>query len=333
MPPLARLFSLSLLLTGFCLAAARDDDDAPTPKQSVKPAHAAQPLGNLAGIATAALQAANRPPEFSAYGIVVNPEPLVGLRQQVLGIAAQQAAAEARYREADHNLTRTRNLHQQDIVSTRRLQEQQAQWQHDKANLAAGAYQQQALLAASRLQWGDTLTEWFSQNGNRQAENLLQHRSQLVQITLPAEKSLPPDTREITIAPQGRREQSIGARLVSAAPQVDPVSQGQRYFFQTQGSALPYGSRVNAWITEGAPNQGGVVIPESAVVWHLGQAFVYIESEPGEFKRRLLQDLQSGVNGYFAATGFQAGETIVVSGAQTLLSQELKNQIPNEDDD
>jgi hypothetical protein len=31
--------------------------------------------------------------------------------------------------------------------------------------------------------------------------------------------------------------------------------------------------------------------------------------------------------------GFKAGEDIVITGAQTLLSQELKNLIPSEDND
>jgi hypothetical protein len=37
--------------------------------------------------------------------------------------------------------------------------------------------------------------------------------------------------------------------------------------------------------------------------------------------------------GYLALDNVQSGEEVVITGAQTLLSQQLKSQIPDEDDD
>lgn len=310
-------------------AAAADDDD-------IAPARPAKQTGEVlrqtAGIKTQPLQATRKQPEFSAYGSVIDLQPLLALRQQFLAAQAVRDSAQARYQEADANLSRTRQLHQQDIVSTRRLQEQQAQWRNDKANLSTSDYQQQTIIAASRLQWGEVLTDWFTQPNSRQAEQFLTHRSQLLQISLPANTRLNPGTHTIAVDDRGRRDQAVTATLISPAPQVDPITQGERYFFKTAGRRLSYGARVSAWLADGAPGTAGVIIPESAVVWHLGQAFVYIK-ENGEFVRRLLADTTPGAGGYFAAQGFEAGEDVVTTGAQTLLSQELKNLIPSEDDD
>lgn len=327
------LAGLLLLLCGSAPQAAADDDDnlAGAVKQtSVQTGNALLEAG---GIETATLQAAAEQPEFGAYGSVIDLQPLLALRQQFLEAQALHDSAQARYQEADANLSRTRHLHQQDIVSTRRLQEQQAQWRNDKANLSTSSYQQQTIVAAGRLQWGDVLTGWFTQPNSPQAEQFLTHRSQLLQISLPANTRLQPGTHTVAVDESGRRDRAITATLISAAPQVDPITQGERYFFKTDARPLPFGARVSAWIAGGNPGTAGVVIPESAVVWHLGQAFVYVKAENSAFVRRRLPDTTLGSGGYFAAAGFKPGEEIVITGAQTLLSQELKNLIPGEDDD
>lgn len=329
---LIRLTYLSLIFISNLpyATAAGGDDDAPTKQENTL---SAESLQQSAGIKTQRLQATTRQPELSAQGWVSNPEPLLMLRQQYLSAQAQQDSAQARYQEANLNLSRTRNLHQQDIVSTRRLQEQQALWQNDKANLAASSYQQQTIIAASRLQWGDKLTAWFTQNNNQQAEQFLNHSAQLLQITLPANAHLPAGIETITVDAHGRREQATTATLISAAPQVDPITQGERYFFKTKGQKLAYGAHIQAWIPLSNEKNSGVIIPESAVVWHLGQAFVFTKAEDGTFIRRLLPALNQSEAGYFVSSGFTPAEEIVTTGAQTLLSQELKDLIPSEDND
>lgn len=323
---------IALLLA---LPAMAADDDAPP--SSAKPV-ASNKLDTpeqstaLAGIQTQALVAAQQGTELIALGTVVNPEPLRQLRQQYLSARAQQYGAQAKYREADLNLARTQNLHRDDIVSTRRLQEQQAQWQTDKANLAASGTQQQAILETSRLQWGDTLTDWMVRSDNK-ADAFIRQRAQLLLISLPAGIRTPPKLAEIVIDEHGRRDQAIKATLVSISPQADPVTQAPRYFFKCEGRPLPFGSQVTAWLAgDGEPNPG-VVVPESAIVWHLGQAGVFIKNADGRFSRRVLPDPQPGPNGYFVRGALQAGEEIVTTGAQTLLSQELKSLIPSEDND
>ncbi|WP_415879159.1 efflux RND transporter periplasmic adaptor subunit [Methylomonas sp. TEB] len=323
-------------------SAKADDDDAPTRTAQPKPAgsnvapdvlqldSAAQ---KLAGIQTQTLVAVKQTPEFAAYGTVVNPEPLLSIRQQFLAASAQQDSAQARYSEAAQNLNRTRDLHHQDIVSTRRLQEQQAIWQADKANLAANSYQQQLIAANSRLVWGDTLSNWFTHAQDKNAMQLLEHRAQLLQITLPANSRLDPGVKLIHIHERGQRQAALPAELISAAPQVDPVSQGPRYFFKCADCQLPFGTHITAWVPEGGQVSSGVTIPQPALVWHLGQAFVFIKTDAEHFSRRPLKQYSSTSQGYFVADDLRPGEEIVTTGAQTLLSQQLKGLIPDEDKD
>lgn len=337
--PLACLLGLFTLLANTVLA---DDDDARPPTSPAKQAgQIADPNTlqldlagqQLAGIQTQRLTAARQTPEFTAYGTVLNPEPLLIIRQQYLAASAQQDSAQARYGEAAQNLNRTRDLHGQDIVSTRRLQEQQAIWQADKANLAANSYQQQAIIANSRLQWGDTLSNWFTRAQDKNAVQLLEHRAQLLQITLPASAQIDPAVNLIHIHERGRRQAAQPATLISAAPQVDPITQGQRYFFKCEHCRLPFGAHITVWIPVDAEANSGVNLPQSALVWHLGQAYVFIKTDAEHFSRRPLGQYSANSQGYFVAGSLRPGEDVVTTGAQTLLSQQLKGLIPDEDGD
>ncbi|WP_232529269.1 efflux RND transporter periplasmic adaptor subunit [Methylomonas koyamae] len=337
-------YALACLLGSFSLlaaAAATDGDDAPAPAKTA--AAPARPQGDtleldaagqaLAGIRSEPLRAARRQPETTAYGTVLNPEPLLAVRQQFLAASAQQAGARSRFSEAEHNLNRTRDLHRQDIVSTRRLQEQQAIRDADQANLAANSYQQQLIVANSRLTWGDTLTEWFTRPEHKAAAELLEHRAQLLQITLPAGTRLEPGTVRIQADPAGQRQTALGADLVSAAPQADPVTLGQRYFFKCSQCRWPLGTHITVWLPSGPAGESGVDVPQSALVWHMGQDWVFVKTDATHFSRRPLAAYSANGAHYFVGEGLHPGEEIVTAGAQTLLSQMLKAQIPEEDDD
>ena len=338
-----RLIGLFICLShpSFALALEAEDDESPKVQSTSTASETASddelklPDANLqlAGIKTQILQAVQKHHEWVSQGSVLSLEPLLTLRQQYLSTLAIQDGARAKYRESDSNLKRTRDLHDQDIVSTRRLQEQQALWQSEKANLANSSYQQQTLLAASTWQWGTTLTDWFVRGKGENTETFLNHQTQLVLITVPINLPSESDIRVAYVDERGRREHARKAMVIARAPQVDPVTQGSRYYFKLEGKPLPLGSHVTAWIEAEGDSQNGVILPNSALLWHLGQACVFVKSDTGAFVRRILQDFTRGEGGYFVEQGLQAGDEVVVTGAQTLLSQALKHQIPNEDDD
>ena len=88
-------------------------------------------------------------------------------------------------------------------------------------------------------------------------------------------------------------------------------------------------------ITEKAKT--GVIIPHEAVIWYANQAWVYQKVESEKFIRRLVNtevEIENEkLSGWFNTTGLVANDEIVNSGAQLLLSEELKYQIKNENED
>jgi hypothetical protein len=69
------------------------------------------------------------------------------------------------------------------------------------------------------------------------------------------------------------------------------------------------------------------------VCWHLGQALVFVKVADQQFASRVVSAYSKTVGGYFVRSTLKAGEEVVSTGAQMLLSQEFKGQIPAEDND
>lgn len=335
--PFIRQFGFILLfsLTSTCFAyAADDDDDAPQKTPSLTDQvfiELDEAVQKLAGVETETVKREYYRPEYLAHGKVLDITPLLMMRNQYFNAASQYDSAMARFKLSATSMSRLQNLHNQDVVSTRRLQEQQSQWQSDKAVANTASQQRQMILADSRQRWGNTLTDWFTDPSSSIADDIIAHKSSLLQVTLPAGQSLAEDVDAIQITPDGQSSQS--AQLVSLAPQVDPLTQGRQYFFLLKNANQPTGLHLSAHIPQQSDSLEGVSIPRSALLWHLGQAFVFIKVNDEQFEQRPIRDYQESNGGYFIVNAVSPNEEVVSLGAQMLLSHQLRGQIPDEDDD
>lgn len=313
-----------------------DDDDKPVAKPSNSPGPGTVFLDakaqSLSGLQTITLTPVNHHAEFTAYGKAVNIQPLVELRHRYLVALTERGGAAARFKQAEQNIQRQQDLYRDGATSKRNLQVQQAQWQTDKAQVDASSVQGKAIAAEARLSWGEKLSEWALSTDADQLSAFLSGRKTLLQITLPVNKQLANDISSIDVEASGNRSAASKAELISAAPQTDTTAQGESYFFQTDSNRIRTGMRVAAWIPEQGENQSGVVIPKSALVWYMDQAFVYIKTAEEQFSHRTIDQYSATTGGYFVDNGIKAGEQLVVTGGQMLLSEEFRGQIPNEDD-
>jgi hypothetical protein len=190
----------------------------------------------------------------------------------------------------------------------------------------------QQIINNSQVSWGEKLTHWML-NASAGFVDLIQQRTTLLKITFPSDNGITAPPKTIFVAPSGHREQAIAAEFISAVPQTDSFSQAQQYFYHVSAKQIKTGMRVSAWIPVQQQAQTGVIIPESALVWHLGQALVFVKMTEQHFSHRPVLAYRKVAGGYWVGNGLKVGEHIVSTGAQMLLSQEFKGQIPNEDDD
>ncbi len=329
-------FSLLIALSLFSLSASfADDDDQPNADVQHTASQAAVFLNEAAqqasGLQVLTLEPVSYHPEFTASGKALNIQPLLSLRQQYLASLSEQQSASAKFNLAKQNVKRQQTLYSHDIVSKRSLQNQQAQWQTDKAQLEGTHFRTKAIYDEALITWGKVLTEWALSPDADNLADFLSGRQTLLNITLTANTHLENNVKDIYIEASGARAKAAKASLISVAPQTDNAIQGESYFFTTSDPHIRPGMRVAAWIAQQEQNLSGIIIPKSALIWHLDQAFVYIKTGKDQFSRRAIGHFSETADGYFISSGIGPGEQLVSTGGQMLLSEEFRAQIPDED--
>lgn len=286
------------------------------------------------GIATQALKAGTSEAAIEVYGMVMNPQPLAELRGRYLAAAAESRALRAALAGAESEYQRIEMLHRDDRnVSDQALKSAEARYRTELARQAAAEQGAASIRDAMRSAWGDAITGWATRPDSPMLEALLLQRAFLVQLVLPYDLPKSAARGRISVAPAMAREKARVARFVADSPQVDPGLPGETYFYVVDGGGFRAGMRVAARVGLGGTPVAGVIVPAQAVVWHAGKAWAYVKQDAQTFARHEVSAAEELDGGWFNAGGFQAGDEVVVSGAQLLLSEELKYQIRNENED
>ncbi len=129
----------------------------------------------------------------------------------------------------------------------------------------------------------------------------------------------------ILLAP-GARSSHVTARLIGPAAEADPLTRRPAYLYRADRAwpgAAP-GSPVGALVSTGGEAIAGVLVPDRAVVQWEGLAWAYRARGDGRFERRPVPVDRPVPNGWVVTGGLAPGDTIVVTGAQELLSEEFR---------
>lgn len=287
-----------------------------------------------AGLKTLILPISHYQAERLSYGRVVTIQPLLEIRKRYFLAQSEQSSAKAKFNQAQQSIMRLQDLYNNQVVSKRQIQSQKSKWQVDKAQFNAVHFQLKAIYAESLVRWGRELTDKILSDSKEDAlAGFITGQQHLLEITLPAGQILADSVTQIIVSPSGDRQQGIVADFISISPHTGEINQGNSYFFVSQSPLLKTGMQISAWLPEHQNAQQGVIIPKSAVFWHMGQTFVYVKSDDDEFTRIAIPRLISTPTGYFNQHQLKPDDELVITGAQMLLSEEFRALIPDEDDD
>lgn len=116
-------------------------------------------------------------------------------------------------------------------------------------------------------------------------------------------------------------------------PTADPHLQGQGFLLKVEAQGFPLrpSTAVTGHLESPGTAKPGVLVPEAAVVRTGDRAWAYVQIAPMRFERRRLEVTTPAASGWFVTSGVVAGDHVVVTGAQALLSEELKSQIQVKD--
>jgi hypothetical protein len=286
------------------------------------------------GIAAQPLERALSEASAEVYGVVVNVQPLIELRARYVDAVANARALRAVAANGNTEYQRLRRLFEDDRnVSERAVQAAQAQLNADQARLAAAEQGARAAHDSIRAAWGAVLAAWATDPESSAFEALARQREALLQLTFPYDLQAHAGKAPLTLAPVSAAGDARPARYVSPAPQSDATLPGVTYFYAASAQGLRTGMRVASRLKLGGQAREGVVVPAAAVVWHGGKAWAYVKASADVFVRKEVSTAEEQRDGWFDAGHFEAGDEVAVSGAQLLLSEELKFQIRNENED
>src|SRR5262249_44633315 len=261
------------------------------------------------GLQVTPLAAVDRPAVVRGFGRLLEPSALAAP-------VDEREAARSAFDAADREYRRVQTLQRGNYnASQRDLEAARATFERDRATFRA---------AEARLVsvWGGEARE--HRDLSLLVQSLVAREAAVARIDLPLGTALSgrPTTARVAALVDADAA-PVEATILGAAPDTDPTTQGRGFLLLVERPPWPPGTALTGWLAVPGSSQAGVDVPSAAVLRHAGRGFVYGPTA----HRTLLRpagrlDRPTG-DGWFVAGGVAAGERVVVTGAQQLLSAEL----------
>jgi hypothetical protein len=266
----------------------------------------------LMGLQTAVLSSAELNPEIKGFGRVLDTAPLASLVADLMSASAASHASQA-------ELERLKALAAQNNASARALQAAEAAAVRDGTQTEAARLK---LVAG----WGSAIAA--RQDLAAFVRSLGSLESALVQISVSPDRLVKQEPTGARISTISDETKPVSAQFISPAPSVDPQVQGQGFLFliSPNPSRLAPGAAVTGFLEAPGEKQTGVAVPRNAIVRFNGTAWVYVQTGDETFERteaRLERPLQDA---WFVRGGLKPETKVVTTGAQQMLSEELKGE-------
>ncbi|HEV2116276.1 MAG TPA: hypothetical protein VGR48_09650 [Terriglobales bacterium] len=322
------------------MAAHRTDPDDEDEQEEVKtPSHVFVENGRTMirldartqareGIEVAAVQQVSRRAELRGTAVILPVGDLAVLRNSYVAAQSKLERDQVGLKVAGSQDERTKKLYQQNQnMSLKAVQDADAAWRTDQAQVAADKQDAELQLETVRQRWGQAMAGWVAASAPT-LQAVLEQRAFLAQLIFPPDQEARPPAR-LSLATPGNR--LAPAQLAGPMPQVNPQIQGVSFLYLVSSRpGMAAGMNLAALVPVG-PLLRGSVIPVSAVVWWQGKAWAYQESSENTFTRHEVPTQNPLSDGYFVPGNAFARTKIVTAGAQALLSEEFRSQIQQED--
>jgi hypothetical protein len=274
-------------------------------------------------------------PEFIAYAAVIDIEPLVSLKTERQVMLAEQKILQNDLTNYNKILKRAEALHKVKSLSTRDLEKNRADRDLKASRLSAMNTRLSSFEYKIKSLWGETLASFILGQDKKQVfDALASYKTSLILLSLTKNRTLEHNQEKVFINITNNRETAFIAKYLDKANRVSNPLYGESYMYSINARNLRVGTRLFAWIEESGENIEGIFIPESAVVWYANQPWIYLKHDENLFLRKSLGDARKIDKGWLIEDDALVGSDLVVTrGGQTLLSEEFKWAIPDEDDD
>jgi hypothetical protein len=274
-------------------------------------------------------------PESIAYAEVINVSPLVSLKADYQIILAERKVLQSELYNYNKILKRAEALHKAKSLSTRDLEKNRADRDLKASQLSAMNTRLSSFKFKIKSEWGETLSKVIIDEDKQDVFNkLATHKVSLVLLSLPKNKTLEHEQQNVYVNHVNDRGSALSVEYLQQAQHVSNPLYGESYIYLLESRKIRTGMKLFAWIEESGESLSGYFIPEKAVVWYANEPWIYLKHDDELFIRKPLGDARKINNGWLLEDSTLIGSDLVVTrGGQTLLSEEFKWAIPDEEDD
>lgn len=272
-------------------------------------------------------------PEFIAYADVVDVAPLVLLRAEYLGLLADKQVLESDLYNRNKNLKRATALHEAKSLSTRDLEKSRAEFDLKSSELRAIKIRVNSFKYKLESLWGDELS-YLALQDEEEFNLLATNKKSIILLSIPKDRLLKNKEQNVFMNYSNNRETAQQLKYLDQAKEVKNPLYGQSYYYLVESEKVRVGMRLFAWVEENSEATAGYLIEDSAVIWYANEPWIYVDQGEDIYIRKPLSDARKISQGWFLNDNALFGDGEVVSkGGQTLLSEEFKWAIPDENDD
>ncbi|MDE2150321.1 MAG: hypothetical protein KGJ55_10955 [Gammaproteobacteria bacterium] len=273
---------------------------------AMPPVKLEQPDQARLGVRIQPATAVRLPPQVTALGRALSPQPWLSLIARLQTAQATAAASAAEAQRLRRLYAAGRN------TSLKALQAAQARARAD-------ALVRDQLRQVLRLDWGAALAGLKPAQQARLSTRLADGATVLVRADAPAATAGAAPTAATLRALDGGA--AITAEVLERAPNVDPELQAPAWLLRVDGAdarRLRPGQTLRVWLRLAGTERAAIQVPESAIVRIGGRPYAYVRVVPERFQAHALTLLAPRGDGWAAVTNIAPGAALVVDGADAL---------------
>ena len=286
------------------------------------------------GLQTEQLAESTLKPEFYAFAEVLDITPLVSLKTEYSNLLAERQILQNALNNQSERFKRAGELHDIKGLSTSEYEQIRSELEHKSAEFEAIKKRIQNLEYTIKTEWGNVLAALILEPEKESEFNSFAMQEKfLVRISLPKDKKLSGVSHPVYINLLNIRESAVRADYIDRSRQAGNPLYGESYIYQVESAGYRPGMRLFAWLEETDVSLSGLFVQDNAVIWYANQPWVYVQYDDHTFIRKPLDHARKVNDGWLVSSGIEGNEKVVISGGQTLLSEEFKWAIPDEDDD
>jgi hypothetical protein len=185
-----------------------------------------------------------------------------------------------------------------------------------------------------KSEWGEVIVNLvLDQEKQTELDKLTSLHASLVLVSLLKNRTLTDTQQQVFISRTNQRNTALLARYLDQARHIRNPFYGESHFYYLNMENPGAGSSLYAWIEEYGESINGIFIPDQAVVWYANDPWIYTMHDTNLFVRIPVVNARKVTGGWLLEESLINDAMIVTSGSQTLLSEEFKWAIPDEDAD